>query len=444
MLHVLHIKCVKISGMTQYVCSSCGFSSASWYGKCPECREWNSFKKFTAAPANKGRNTAGSPAEKAAFTHLSDKQQLSGKRLQTGIHEFDRVLGGGFITGEAVLIAGEPGVGKSTMLLSMLSAMNIIYISGEESAEQVRQRADRTHAQTDNIRFSNTIEIDSIIAALEDTDDDFDAVVIDSVQTMHSDRLDSPMGSVSQIKETAARCVEWSKRSGKIVIIVGHVTKEGDIAGPKMLEHLVDCVLYLEGEKESHFRILRARKNRFGPTDEVGIFAMTDKGLEQVDKPEALIDSSTDAEPGRSIVISVEGSRALYYEIQCLVVPTQLAVPRRVVSGIDYNRLQLLLAVMRKHMSVHLDTYDIYINVVGGLTAKTPAADLGIIAAVYSSAKNTPLPAKSAFIGEIGLLGEVRSVYRQDKAIQEARRFGLKKIYSSKDIRDVKGLKKAL
>lgn len=380
----------------------------------------------------------------ATFSTLGKLSPLTSQRSQTGIHEFDRVLGGGFINGEVILIGGAPGVGKSTLLLKILSKMRTVYISGEESGEQIKQRADRTQVDVSHIQFSSDIEVTGLISALEQNMGDFDIVVVDSIQTVYSGSLDSPLGSVSQIKESAVRFVEFAKSNSKIVVIVGHITKDGDIAGPKMLEHLVDCVLYLEGEKQSHFRILRAHKNRFGPTDEVGIFEMKDSGLEQVDKPSALIDKATVAEPGRAMVASIEGSRALFYEIQSLVVPTALSIPRRVVTGVDINRLQLLLAVMRRHMGIKLDSHDVYVNVVGGLSAKSPSADLGIIAALLSSTLNAPVPMQTAFIGEIGLLGEVRSVYGQDKVIESTKRFGLSKIYSSHDIATVKRMKGVL
>lgn len=428
--------------MTQYVCSVCGYGSASWYGKCPECKEWNTLKKFFDAPRKSGgrKNNLGE-FKSATFAPLDSASSISSQRLKTGVHEFDRVLGGGGVPGEVILMAGAPGVGKSTLLLKVLSQLRIVYISGEESAQQVKHRAERIGVNTASIHFSSDSEVGGLISALESNRDSFDMVVIDSIQTVYSSTIDSSMGSVSQIKESAVRFVEFAKNSGKILIIVGHITKDGDIAGPKTLEHLVDCVVYLEGEKQSHFRILRAHKNRFGPTDEVGIFEMRETGLEQVEKPSTLIDVSTADEVGRSLVTSIEGSRALFYEIQTLVVPTSLAIPRRVVTGVDMNRLQLLLAVMHRHMGVKLDTYDVYVNVVGGLTAKTPGADLGIVAALLSSATNKAISSDTAFIGEIGLLGEIRNVYGQDKVIADTKRFGLRKIYSSHDVTSVKRLK---
>lgn len=436
----LHQFCATISHMSQFVCSSCGYVSASWYGKCPECKEWSTLKQFSEGKKNK----RGGVVKAASFAPLNTVSTQKNSRIPTTVGECDRVLGGGFIHGEVVLIAGEPGVGKSTLLLKMLHNLNTIYVSGEESGEQIKQRADRLSIDLSRIHVSTDIEIQSIISGLQSSDINCDVVVIDSIQTMYSQSLDAPLGSTSHIKEVTSRLVEYAKTSGKVVVIVGHVTKEGDIAGPKTLEHLVDCVLYLEGERHSHYRLLRVQKNRFGPTDEVGIFEMRQEGLVEIAKPSDLIDSTTSHEAGRSLVVSIEGSRALFYEIQSLVVPTVLPVPRRVVSGIDFNRLQLLLAVMRKHMGISLDTSDIYVSVVGGLTAKTPAADLGIVASIASSIGNSVLPEKTAFIGEIGLLGEIRGIYGQKKIIQDSERFGLDKIYSSEDVSSVKYLKKLI
>lgn len=430
--------------MIQYVCSSCGYSSVTQYGKCPECHEWNSMKKFSIGKKKSASGRGGVGAtlgDKATFQKLDSVKELSSKRLKTDIYEYDRVLGGGYIAGEVILLAGEPGVGKSTLLLSIVSKLPTVYISGEESGEQIKHRAERMKVNTDTMQFSNSNEINQIIQGLEDLDNDYDVVIVDSVQTLYAENIQAPFGSVSHIKETASRLVEFAKTHKKVVIIVGHVTKDGDIAGPKTLEHIVDCVMYLEGEKQSHYRILRAHKNRFGPTDEVGIFEMTEQGLVEVDKPASLLGAMETSDPGRALVATVEGSRALFYEIQSLVVPTSLAVPRRIVSGVDYNRLQLLLAVMKKHMKLNMDSYDIYVNVVGGLTAKTPAADLGIIASVLSSAKNITLPNKTAYIGEVGLLGEVRPIYRQEKVLADYKRFDLQKIISSHDLKNVREMK---
>jgi DNA repair protein RadA/Sms len=354
--------------------------------------------------------------------------------------EFDRVLGGGFIEGEVVLLAGEPGVGKSTLLLSVLGSLQCFYISGEESGQQVKQRAERLGVPTENILFSNELHVDAVIASMEKYQAEYQVAVIDSIQTLYTPDIPSPMGSVSQIKETASRLVDYAKRHDKIIVFIGHVTKDGDIAGPKTLEHLVDCVIQLEGEKESTFRLLRSRKNRFGSIDEVGLFEMSDGGLKQVTNPSLFIDKSIEAAAGRAVIITVEGSRSLLYEVQSLVVPTQLSIPRRIVSGVDYNRLQLLLAVIRKNLKINLDKYDIYVSVAGGLTIKSPSADLGIAASVISSVKNIKLPLDTAFVGEIGLLGEVRATRREKKIMYDAKRLGVKKIISAERIQKLSQL----
>jgi len=417
--------------MAQYICSKCGYGSASWYGKCPSCQDWNTFEKTAETGSKKSRS---SKAVAAHAEKLSTMSSQSNKRLPTLNDEFDRVLGGGFVQGEVVLLAGEPGVGKSTLLLSVLGNIPSFYISGEESGQQVKQRADRLGIKSDHILFTNELQVDSVIAALEKYESQYDIAVIDSIQTLYTPDIPSPMGSVSQIKENASRLVDYAKRNNKIIVFIGHVTKDGDIAGPKTLEHLVDCVVQLEGEKESTFRLLRARKNRFGSVDEVGLFEMSEDGLKQVTNPSLFIDKSIQAAAGRAVVITVEGSRSLLYEVQSLVVPTQLAIPRRIASGVDYNRLQLLLAVIRKNLKMNLDKYDIYVSVAGGLTIKSPSADLGIAASIISSVKNTKLPLDVAFVGEIGLLGEVRSTRREKKIMFDAKRLGLKKIISSDHI----------
>lgn len=424
---------------TTFICSSCGYGSASWYGKCPQCSEWNTFEKQETGKAS--RRSGNAP--KAEFRPLSKLDSVSSHRKSVGLFEFDRVLGGGFVEGETILIAGEPGVGKSTLLLNLLSVFKTMYVSGEESGQQVKQRAERLGAKTDNIKFSNDISVESIIQALH-VEKDFDIVVIDSIQTVYSASIPSPMGSASQIKESAAQLVDYTKQNNKILIIVGHVTKEGDIAGPKTLEHLVDCVLYLEGERQSQFRVLRAKKNRFGPTDEVGLFEMKQEGMHAIDNPTIFLDEAHIHAPGSSSIAVVEGSRTLFFEIQSLVVKTSLSIPRRVVSGIDYNRLQLLLAVMRKYLNVRFDEYDVYVNVVGGVTAKSPSADLGIVMSILSSLTNKVLPKKAVSIGEIGLLGEIRYIQGQDKAIKEALRLKFDHVYSSKNLSSVKAIKKII
>jgi len=423
----------KIKNFTQFACSVCGYKSASWYGKCPACGQWNTLVKEEAVEL-------AEEVKEAKLIPLSKISSLSRQRKKTQIFEFDRVLGGGLVLGETILLSGEPGVGKSTLLLKCLTNLRTIYLSGEESAEQVKERAERINISLDNYFFSDTTQIEGALAALEKNKDKFDVLVVDSIQTVYSKEIPAAVGSISQIKEVLNRLIKFTKKNNLILIVVGHITKEGEIAGPKTLEHLVDCVLYLEGERYSNFRLLRAHKNRFGSTDEVGIFEMKENGLVEVKKPTAFLDSAKTMEPGKAIVGVVEGVRPLFFEVQCLVVPTVLAVPRRVVKGADYNKVLLLLAVIRKNLNLPLDRFDIYINVVGGVSLKSTAADLGLVAAVISSVKNLPLSQSSIFVGEIGLLGEVREVFYQEKIIKEAQRLGFSSIYSSKNLQSVKQL----
>lgn len=429
--------------MAFFICANCGYGSGSWLGKCPDCGEWNTMKRH-ADPTEepKGKGVARKKVvEASSLTPLSEVKVSSKNRLQTKLYEFDRVLGGGFISGEVVLLTGEPGIGKSTLLLQSLKHMSVLYVSGEESAEQVADRASRLQVDLSRILFSTETQTESIVETIKEQAKSVDVVVIDSIQTIYSKDVNGMAGSVSQLRECSIQLVALAKSLNKPMIIVGHVTKEGDVAGPKTLEHLVDCVLLFEGDKVSMHRVLRASKNRFGSTDEVGIFAMNEAGLEEVTNPTAFIDGN-ESTPGRAIVGVSEGKRPLYFEIQTLTVPTTLPVPRRVVKGVDYNKVQLLLAVMRKHLNVHMDTQDIYVNVVGGIDIKSTAADLGIIAALLSSFKNTPLPPKSVFLGEVGLLGEVRPVFFQDRIIEEAKRLSFTNVVSPQNVKHVRDLMK--
>ena len=351
------------------------------------------------------------------------------------------MLGGGFVAGSVTLLTGEPGVGKSTLLLQVLQKFNTMYISGEEGAEQVKDRIDRLKINEKNFYFSNTQEVEAIIKGLQKTEDLHQIIVIDSIQTIYSSKIDSAPGSVSQLKEVTAQLIILAKKTKTPIVLVGHITKEGDIAGPKTLEHMVDTVISFEGEKISHFRILRAGKNRFGSTDEIGIFQMSAQGLTEVKNPLAFLEEEKRIAPGMAIVGLAEGKRVLFFEIQTLISPTILPVPRRVVKGIDYNKILLLLAVLRKYYGFPLDRYDIYINVVGGVPIRSTAAELGIIASLISSFKNKSIKKNTLFIGEIGLLGETRRVVFEDKIITEARRLGFKNIFSSRNINNIKQLK---
>lgn len=422
---------VKRKPSFQFFCSSCGYRSPSWYGKCPSCGEWNTMVK------EEREETEIRPAE---LVPLSKIKPMDRQRKKTDIFELDRVLGGGFIPGEVVLLTGEPGVGKSTLIFKALENLTSLYVSGEESAEQIKDRAQRIKLNLDRLYFSPETQIEAILKALEKHNQRFEVLVIDSIQTVYSKANPAPAGSISQLKEVLNRLIPLAKKNRLILLVVGHITKQGEVAGPKTLEHLVDCVLSLEGEKTSNFRILRSKKNRFGPTDEVGIFEMKEKGLVEVKNPTAFLEVDKNFAPGKAIAGLAEGTRPLFFEIQSLVSPTILAVPRRVVNGVDYNKVLLLLAVIRKNLNLPLERFDVYVNVVGGVSLKSTAVDLAIVASLVSSMKNVALTNSPVFIGEIGLLGEVRKVFYQNKIVKECQRFGFKKIYSSENISSIKQL----
>lgn len=425
-----------------FICSNCGYGSASWMGKCPDCGQWNTLvEKPDFAKASSGKKES---IKKITITSLKKVSSKVISRKKTNIYEFDRVLGDGFTPGEVILLTGEPGIGKSTLLLQSLQHLNTLYISGEESAEQIKDRADRLSVSLDHFLFSNDLQVEGIIEGIGEVKESLDVIIIDSIQTIYSKDISGPVGSVSQLKDVAKKLITFAKQNSLTVIMIGHITKEGEIAGPKSLEHFVDCVLNFEGEKVSHYRLLRASKNRFGPTDEIGIFEMKTKGLVQVNNPLVFLEEKRSLEPGKSIVGVLEGKRPLFFEIQTLVVPTVLPAPRRVVKGMDYNKVLLLLAVVRKYLGVPLDNFDIYVNVIGGVSVRSTAADLGLITSLLSSLKNIPLPKGTVFIGEVGLLGEIREVYFEEKIISEAKRLGFKKIYSSQNTANVKELKRLI
>lgn len=428
--------------MAFYICSNCGEGSATWMGKCPACGQWDTFKQH-----REGKEATGSSetTKKLNVTSLKKVKAVDTSRKKTGIFEFDRILGGGFVAGEAVLLTGEPGVGKSTLLLQSLQNLRTLYISGEEAAEQVKDRADRLGVKLDDVMFSDTLQIEGIIEGVEEMKKDIDLVVIDSIQTVYSKDVDSAPGSVSQLRESSIKLIRMAKDTKIPIIIIGHVTKEGEVAGPKTLEHMVDAVLNFEGEKISAHRILRAQKNRFGTTDEIGIFEMKGQGLVEVNNPLAFVEDDMQIKvPGKALVGIMEGKRPLFFEIQTLAVPTVLAIPRRVVKGVDYNKVLLLLAVLQKQLHISFAKYDIYVNVVGGVDVKTTAADLGIAASIISSVKDIPLSPTTMFTGEVGLLGEIRSVYGQERIISEGKRLNFKQIYSSKQSKTIRDMYKEM
>lgn len=429
---------VKEKTISEFICSNCGYHSFSWYGRCPFCGYWNTMIKKEKSTEEKVE------LRPAKFIPLWKIESSNKERKKTKVFEFDRVLGGGFISGEVILLTGEPGVGKSTLLFKCLQNFKTIYLSGEESGEQIKDRAKRINTNLNNFYFSDETQIEGVLTTLEKNKKQFEVLVIDSLQMVYSKDNPTPAGSVSQLKDVLTKLIPFIKKNKLILIGVGHVTKEGEIAGPKTLEHLVDCVLSLEGEKFSNFRILRAKKNRFGPTDEVGIFEMKEEDLEEVKKPTVFLGSEKEVASGKAIVGVVEGIRPLFFEVQSLVAPTIMPVPRRIVNGVDYNKILLLLAVLRKNLNLPLERLDVYVNVVGGISTKSPAADLGIVTSIISSVRNLALSPSQVFIGEIGLLGEVRKVFYEEKIIKEARRLGFNQIYSSKNLRSVKQLNQIL
>lgn len=425
--------------MPYFICSNCGYGSASWLGRCPDCGQWNTLterKDITGLQKGEPQNFD--------LTPLSSIKMSKKNRLPTGIFEFDRVLGGGFVPGEVILLTGEPGIGKSTLLLQSLQHLKTIYISGEESVEQIKERAHRLKINLKSFLFSNTLQVEGIIKGIEDFKKPIDIIVVDSIQTIYSQNIDSTPGAISQLKESTEKLIKLAKKIKIPFILIGHITKGGEIAGPKTLEHLVDCVIAFEGEKVSPFRILRAAKNRFGSTDEIGIFEMKHNGLQEVNNPTIFLENESDKTSGKAIAGISEGKRSLFFEIQTLAVPTVLAVPRRVVKGVDYNKVLLLLAVTRKLLNLQLDKFDVYINVVGGVEIKSTAADLAIVASVFSSFYNILIPKKTVFCGEVGLLGEVRKVFFEEKIITDARRLKFQQIFSFNNLKTIKDLKKII
>lgn len=431
---------------TNFVCQQCGYETPEWYGKCPSCSEWNSLVETVKATGKEKTSSRGLHQSGEKPMRLSEVTHIESARIKTGFGEFDRVLGGGIVPGSVTLLSGDPGIGKSTLLLHVIGAVGGIYVSGEESAEQIKLRAHRLGIKGDAIMILSETHVESITAAMQEIQKQNTKkipmlVVIDSIQTLQSDELDGMPGSVGQVRACAERITTVAKSCGISVIIIGHVTKDGAIAGPKILEHMVDTVLYLEGERFQNARLLRTLKNRFGAIEEVGIFEMNEKGLKEIDNPSALfLEDRVIGVPGSVITVLLEGTRPILVEIQALVVSTQLAFPRRVASGFDGNRLQLIVAILQKRLNIPLGTFDIFINVSGGLKVQEPAADLAVSLAILSSFKNIPIDAKSAVFGEVGLLGEVRRVGSEERRIKEAKRLGFAHTISpstAKSLRDV-------
>jgi len=415
-----------------YSCTECGASSPKWQGQCPGCGQWNTLVETAVESATPGSKRFG--ASFAPLAASSQPQDLSSikpreePRLPTGVEEFDRVLGGGLVAGGVVLIGGDPGIGKSTLLLQALARLAeaghpVLYVSGEESAEQVALRAHRLQLPTAGLRLLPEINLEKIIAALQDEKPL--VAVLDSVQTLWSDALQSAPGSVAQVRECAAQLTRYAKQTGTCVILVGHVTKEGALAGPRVLEHIVDTVLYFEGDTHSSFRLVRAVKNRFGAVNELGVFAMTDKGLKNVSNPSALFLSQHAQDvAGSCVLVTQEGTRPLLVEIQALVDSAMGGNPRRLTVGLDPQRLAMLLAVLHRHAGVMCGDQDVFVNAVGGVRIQEPAADLAVLLSIVSSLRNKPLPGKWVAFGEIGLAGEIRPAPRGQERLKEAAKLG--------------------
>lgn len=407
-----------------YSCTECGATSPKWQGQCPGCSEWNTLVESVAEKATGHRFESIAPLVK--LQTLSSIKPKEVERIATGISEFDRALGGGLVPGGVVLIGGDPGIGKSTLLLQALSHLasdqKVLYVSGEESGEQVALRARRLGLETGGLQLMAEINLERILSTLQAEMPQ--VAVIDSIQTLWSDQLSSAPGSVAQVRECAAQLTRLAKQSGITVILVGHVTKEGALAGPRVLEHIVDTVLYFEGDTHSSFRLVRAVKNRFGAVNELGVFAMTDKGLKGVNNPSALFLSQHGQEvAGSCVMVTQEGTRPLLVEVQALV-DTSHGNPRRLTVGLDAQRLAMLLAVLHRHAGIVCFDQDVFVNAVGGVKITEPAADLAVLLSITSSLKNKPLPAKLIVFGEVGLAGEIRPAPRGQERLKEAAKLG--------------------
>ena len=429
-----------------YVCQECGYESAKWMGKCPSCSEWGSLveevvdtKKTVAKPSKPGN----------APIKLSEITILEEDRTSTGMEELDRVLGGGIVKGSLILVGGDPGIGKSTLLLQICEEIGsknkqVLYISGEESVTQIKMRGERLQVSTPNLSLLSETNMSFIESQIKQTKPDL--VILDSIQTMYCEGVTSAPGSVSQVREATHTLMNLAKGFGVTIMIVGHVTKEGSLAGPRVLEHMVDTVLYFEGERHAAFRVLRAVKNRFGSTNEIGVFEMKDVGLTEVANPSEIMLSGRPIDVAGSVVsCSMEGTRPMLIEVQSLASFTSFGMPRRTATGVDYNRVVLLLAVLEKRAGMDLGNYDAYVNLAGGLRINEPALDLGIILAIASSFRNTSIDPQTLVFGEVGLTGEVRAVPMAEKRVIEAAKLGFKKCIMPKANVDkmspIKGIK---
>src|SRR5690554_5218663 len=413
---------------TVFYCKECGNESSKWTGQCPACKEWNTLveapKTKGRVPVSQGLSTFQRPSPKL----LSEVETMDEERIRTNIQEFDRVLGGGIVVGSLVLVGGDPGIGKSTLLLQMCQKLasdkyKVLYISGEESQRQIKMRGDRLGKLDGDLKVLCEMNLDVIVDVI--TQENPDVVIVDSIQTMFKEEVGTAPGSVSQVRETTMTLMQLAKSTGISIFIVGHVTKEGTVAGPKLLEHMVDTVLYIEGDKSATYRILRGVKNRFGSTNEVGVCEMQEKGLVEVSNPsEYMLAGRPLSEPGSVVTASIEGTRPILVEVQALVAGTNFNLPRRTAAGTDFNRVNLLMAVLEKRLGLVMADKDAYINVAGGMRINEPALDLAIILSVISSYKNKVLEGKTLVFGEVGLTGEIRAVNMAEQRVAEAVKMG--------------------
>ena len=418
---------------TFFVCKECGADTPKWAGQCPACGQWNTLAEKTESRSPARGTNAGGPRRLTEFSSavapLSSLKASDVHRRPTGIGEFDRILGGGLVPGSLVLLGGPPGIGKSTLMLQAADRLAapdfpVLYVSGEESPEQVRSRSVRIGVENPSLLFASETDLEKIVAAVRESKPR--ALVVDSVQTVHKAELGGAPGAVAQIRECSAELLHLAKGEGLGVFLLGHVTKDGDLAGPRVLEHMVDTVLYFETERQEVHRVLRAIKNRFGPTNEIGVFEMTAKGLVEVTNPSALFlgEREGPAPAGTSVLAALEGTRPLMVEIQALVVRTLFGMPRRQVSGVDYNRASLLIAVLDRRCGFHLDSQDVYVKATGGIDVREPASDLAVCAAVASAVTDRPLPQRTVWVGEVGLGGELRAVPHVLERLTEAAKLG--------------------
>ncbi|QQS32617.1 MAG: DNA repair protein RadA [Acidobacteriota bacterium] len=431
---------------TIFACQNCGAQSRKWLGQCTECGEWNTLVEETYRPPSKLALPPGIAPFAASPVSYSDVEPQDDSRVSSGIDEFDRVLGGGIVAGSLVLIGGAPGIGKSTIVMQMADKLGrngtrVLYVTGEESEKQVKMRGERLGVEASNLFLLPETNLNAILAETDKLKPDF--LIIDSIQTVYSDQIESSPGSVSQVRDAAAKMMMFAKRTATPVFLTGHVTKEGSIAGPKTLEHIVDTVLYFEGDRHHNHRVIRAAKNRFGAANEIGVFEMTGTGLKPVANPsEMFLQERPENATGSVVTACMEGTRPLLVEVQALVSSTKFGSGRRMAQGFDQNRTSLLIAVLEKKLGLHLSGEDVFINVAGGIEIDEPAADLGVAAAIMSSFRNQPVPADTVVFGEIGLTGEVRGVLQAEARAREAQALGFKKLILPES--NKKGLEKLL